>query len=94
VVRRDLRVHDNPSLTVAHRSFDEIVPVFVIDRRLILGAYPSGPRTAFLLESLAELRKALRQRGGELVVREGRPEEELVTLAAETGARPSSSPGT
>ena len=85
-LRRDLRVHDNPALTVAHRSFDEIIPVFVIDRRLILGAYPSGPRTAFLLETLAELRGALRERGGELVVRDGRPEEELPALAAELEA--------
>jgi deoxyribodipyrimidine photo-lyase len=84
--RRDLRVHDHPALTSAHRDFDEIVPVFVLDRRLILGAYPSGPRTHFLLESLKELRGALRERGGELVVREGRPEEELARLAHEVGA--------
>jgi deoxyribodipyrimidine photo-lyase len=84
--RRDLRVHDNPALTAAHRAHEEIVPVFVLDRRLILGEYPSGPRTHFLLESLEELRTALRERGGELVVREGRPEEELPRLAAETGA--------
>jgi len=58
--RRDLRVHDNPALTLAHRAHDEIVPVFVLDRRLIEGEYPSGPRTAFLLASLEELREALR----------------------------------
>ncbi len=84
--RRDLRVHDNPSLTAAHREFDEIVPVFVVDRRLILGRWPSGPRTRFLLESLAELREALRARGGELIVREGRPEDELPALARAAGA--------
>ena len=43
--RRDLRVHDNPSLTQAHREFDEIACVFVLDRRLILGEYPSPART-------------------------------------------------
>jgi deoxyribodipyrimidine photo-lyase len=80
--RRDLRVHDNPSLTQAHREFDEIACVFVLDRRLILGEYPSPARTQFLLESLAELRASLRERDGELLVREGRPEEVLAGLAA------------
>jgi len=86
-LRRDLRVHDNPALTAAHRAHDEIVPVFVLDRRLIHGRFPSGPRTHFLLESLRELREALRERGGELVLREGRPELILPELAEQTGAR-------
>jgi len=86
-LRRDLRVHDNPALVLAGREFDEVVPVFVLDRRLILGRFRSGPRTNFLLESLAELRASLRERGGELVVREGRPEDELPALARATGAR-------
>ncbi len=33
--RRDLRVHDHPALTAAHRSADLIVPVFVLDPRLL-----------------------------------------------------------
>ncbi len=85
--RRDLRVHDHPALTAASRTHDEIVPVFVLDRRLLHGRFASGPRTWFLLESLRELRAALRDRGGDLVVREGRPEAVLGALAASTGAR-------
>jgi deoxyribodipyrimidine photolyase len=27
--RRDLRVHDHPGLTAAHRACDRVVPVFV-----------------------------------------------------------------
>jgi len=42
-------------------------------------------RTA-IVWSLRELRAALRDRGGELVVRAGRPEEVLPALARETGA--------
>ena len=38
------------------------------------GRFPSANRAWFLLESLRELRAALRERGGELFVREGRPE--------------------
>jgi deoxyribodipyrimidine photo-lyase len=85
--RRDLRVHDHPSLVAALRGHDRVVPVFVLDRRLILGRFPSAARTAHLLTCLAELREALRSRGGELVLREGEPERELPALARETGAQ-------
>ena len=85
--RRDLRVHDHPALTAAHRTADRIVPVFVLDPRLLEGGrFPSANRAWFLLESLRELRVALRDRGGELFVRAGRPEHVLPALVAETGA--------
>jgi deoxyribodipyrimidine photo-lyase len=85
--RRDLRVHDHPALTAAHREAERIVPVFVLDPRLLdAGRFPSPNRAWFLLESLRELRGALRARGGELYVRAGRPERELPALTRETGA--------
>ena len=85
--RRDLRVHDHPALTAAHRDAERIVPVFVLDPRLLdAGRFPSANRAWFLLSSLRELRGSLRERGGELYVREGRPEHELPALARETGA--------
>src|SRR5689334_17091455 len=85
--RRDLRVHDHPALAAAHREAGRVVPVFVLDPRLLdAGRFPSANRAWFLLESLRELRAALRERGGELFVREGRPEQVLPALAAETGA--------
>ena len=40
-----------------------------------------------MLECLADLRASLRARGGDLVVRHGEPETELVRLAREVGAR-------
>jgi deoxyribodipyrimidine photo-lyase len=84
--RRDLRVHDHPSLTAAHRECDHVVPVFVLDPRLLQGRFPSRNRAWFLHACLAELRTALRERGADLVVRTGRPEEELPALAREVGA--------
>ena len=86
-LRRDLRVHDHPALAAATRAHAEVVPVFVLDRRLIHGRFPSGPRPNFLLESLRELRESLRARGGDVLLREGRPEQVLAELAAEVGAR-------
>ena len=84
--RRDLRVHDHPALTAASRSADRVVPVFVLDRALLHGRFPSGPRAGFLLGCLEDLRAALRERGADLVIRIGRPERELARLAADTGA--------
>ena len=84
--RRDLRVHDHPALTAAHRECDRVVPVFVLDPRLLGGRFPSANRAWFLHGCLAELREALRERGADLVIREGRPEEELPALARECGA--------
>jgi deoxyribodipyrimidine photo-lyase len=82
--RRDLRVHDHPPLRAALDAHARVVPVFVLDERL-LRISPS--RTAFMLDCLRELREALRERGGELFVRTGRPEVVLPQLARETGSR-------
>ena len=85
--RRDLRVHDHPPLTAAHRAAEAVVPVFVLDPRLLdAGRFPSANRAWYLLTALHELRAALRDRGGELVVRAGKPEQVLPALARETGA--------
>jgi Deoxyribodipyrimidine photolyase len=85
--RRDLRVHDHPALRAALDEHEQIVPVFCLDDRLLHGRHASGPRTQFLLESLTDLDSSLRERGGGLVVRRGRPERELTALARETGAK-------
>ena len=84
--RRDLRVHDHPALTAAARGADRVVPVFVLDEALLRGRFESGPRARFLLGCLRVLRASLRERGANLVVRSGAPEEELAALARETGA--------
>jgi deoxyribodipyrimidine photo-lyase len=84
--RRDLRVHDHPALCAAAGAHEQVVPVFCLDDRLLHGRHASGPRTAFLLECLADLDGQLAERGARLVIRHGPPERELPALAAETGA--------
>ena len=64
---RDLRVRDHPALAAATHEHREVVPLFVLDDRLLL---TSANRTAFLLDSLSALRDAL---DGSLAVRRGRP---------------------
>ncbi|MEA2430771.1 MAG: deoxyribodipyrimidine photo-lyase [Thermoleophilaceae bacterium] len=83
---RDLRVHDNPALRAALQESESVVPVFCLDDRILHGRHSSGPRTQFMLECLADLDESLRERGGALVIRRGRPEDELPRLAAEVGA--------
>ena len=55
--RRDLRVRDHPALRAALDEHDEVVPVFCLDDRLLHGRHASGPRTQFMLECLADLRR-------------------------------------
>ena len=84
-LRRDLRLHDNPAL-VAAASADRVAPVFVLDDRLLAGRFASPPRAWFLRRCLEELRGALRERGGDLVLRHGAPETVLPALAGQCGA--------
>ncbi|SCG62111.1 cryptochrome/photolyase family protein [Micromonospora coxensis] len=80
---RDLRVHDHPALATACAAFDRVVPLYVLDPAL---ADRSPNRTRFLHQSLAGLREALRERGGDLVVRRGDPVAETIRLAREVDA--------
>ena len=82
---RDLRVHDNPALHAAVADAAEVVPLFVLDDR-VLARFGAPNRVAFLLDALADLRHALVERGGGLVVRRGDAVAEAIRLARETGA--------
>lgn len=87
--RQDLRLHDNEPFGEAIKNFDEIIPVFVFDDRL-LNRWPQTPfpkifrtRLKFLIESVENLRKRLRARGMELYVRKGITEDIIYELARE-----------
>jgi deoxyribodipyrimidine photo-lyase len=82
VFTRDLRLHDNPALHQACARARQVVPVFVVDPAI---AAPPN-RARFLAESLADLRGSLRERGGDLVIRDGDPAAEVIALAGETKA--------
>ncbi|KAL3699853.1 hypothetical protein R1sor_017875 [Riccia sorocarpa] len=89
--RNDLRVHDNEALVQASNDSMSIVPVYCFDPRdygkSSSGFDKTGPyRAKFLLECVANLRDNLRERGSELIVRIGKPEEVLVSIAKSVGA--------
>jgi deoxyribodipyrimidine photo-lyase len=83
---RDLRVDDHPALAEACRSAERVLPLFVLDKAILNSRYAAPNRLAFLLESLHDLRRALRRLGGDLVVRRGDPVDVTAALVDETGA--------
>jgi deoxyribodipyrimidine photo-lyase len=83
---RDLRVHDNPALDAAVSNAQQVVPLFVLDDGITRLDYNRPNRARFLADSLADLDRALKHRGGALVVRRGDVAGEVAKLADETGA--------
>lgn len=90
--RHDLRLHDNEALKEISAAAQTILPVYVIDSRLVNGELPGGiprmyrTRIQFLLESIRDLRRYLREIGSDLVVRVGKPEDVIYNLSEKYGA--------
>jgi deoxyribodipyrimidine photo-lyase len=82
---RDLRVRDQPALSAAVREAERVVPAFVLDDALLPCAGVPN-RLVFLLDSLHDLDRALRERGARLVVRRGEVVAQALGLARECGA--------
>src|SRR5262249_42762943 len=94
-LRNDLRLHDQDVLNQAIKKAGaggQVVPVYVLGPRLngktdIFDFPKTGSfRAAFLIETLADLRQSLRDRGCDLVIRTGYPEKVLAELATATKA--------
>ena len=99
-LRHDLRVHDHGPLADAVEAAGEPAPAEAGGR--LLAVYCLDPRQTeptdlgvrkmeayraeFVLESLRDLRRRMRELGGDLVVRRGRPEDVLPDLARQSGA--------
>lgn len=91
-LRNDLRLHDHEAFTKACRDAEYVLPVYCFDPRQFGTTSYGFPKTGafriqFLLESLQELRSNLQGRGGNLLVRTGRPEDILPALAQNIGAQ-------
>jgi deoxyribodipyrimidine photo-lyase len=90
--RQDLRLHDNEALVNAIERADEVIPVYVFDERMFNDKTKYGfPKTGkyrakFILESVEDLRKSFRKAGIDLVVRVGKPEEEVFKIVREMKA--------
>ena len=76
IFRRDLRLPDNLGLIAALQTSKEVMPIFIFDSRQAdpkENKYFSAPAFHFLLNSLAELNSALKDRGTKLYVFSGNP---------------------
>lgn len=82
---RDLRLHDQPALAAAVDCCDGVLPLFVLDDR-VLSRMGAPNRVAFLLDALHDLRRSLETRGGGLAIRRGDVVAETVRFALEHDA--------
>lgn len=89
--RNDLRLHDNESLKKIFKAVDLIVPVYIFDIRKFDGQLPgelpkmNRHRIQFIIDGVQALRNGLKERGGDLIVRIGLPEEILFEMAQKLG---------
>ena len=83
--RRDLRVHDHAALASACAAGGQIVPLFIFEPNYWQRADTSERQFEFAVESLADLDRALRQRGSQLCLRSGVVTEVLSRLHAQHG---------
>ncbi|CAI49819.1 deoxyribodipyrimidine photolyase [Natronomonas pharaonis DSM 2160] len=89
--RDDLRVTDNPTLADAVAAAETVIPVYTFDPdRYTESEYgppkTGGHRAVFRRQAVADLRASLRDRGGDLLVRSGRPATVVPELAQRAGA--------
>jgi deoxyribodipyrimidine photo-lyase len=84
--RADLRLADNPALLAAAADGRPVLPVYIHDRAAMGERAPGGASRWWLHHALAALGHALAARGAPLHLAEGRAEEVLPRLLAETGA--------
>jgi deoxyribodipyrimidine photo-lyase len=80
-IRRDLRFQDNSALLAAQRSGNPVMPVFILDEKLMKPA--PNRRQRFLISALNDLRQQLRRAGSDLLLRQGDVIEEWQKIMGE-----------
>ena len=90
--RNDLRLHDHEALSRAGAECTSVLPIYCFDPReygtLKRKKYgKTGPyRATFVIDAVRDLRERLRERGSDLVVAVGKPEEVIPMFARKVGA--------
>ncbi|WP_051267881.1 DASH family cryptochrome [Terrimonas ferruginea] len=83
--RNDLRLHDHPALLASLERADVWVPLYIFDPRIFAKTDHGWPRTGhfrgrFMWQSVADLRRQLQERGRDLIIRVGIPEQIIPEL--------------
>ncbi|QYY37225.1 deoxyribodipyrimidine photo-lyase [Ruficoccus sp. ZRK36] len=84
--RQDLRVEDNPALSVAAETGQPILPVYIYDEKSDGDWAPGGASRWWLHHALADLAEQLKELGLPLIIRRGETLECLRDLIRETEA--------
>ncbi len=84
--RRDLRLSDNPALSVALERCQRVIPVYIQAPDEEAPWQPGSASRWWLHHSLEALDRGLRALGSRLIVRQGASLENLTQLLAESGA--------
>jgi deoxyribodipyrimidine photo-lyase len=79
--RRDLRLTDNIGLAAARQKSEKIVGVFCLDPGILKQDNVAPVRMAYLMGSLKSLEASYAQAGGQLLILQGAPVEQLPALA-------------
>ncbi len=85
-LRRDLRLADQAAFAAAAVNGAPVIPVYVLDDETAQHRKLGGASRWWLHHSLASLDKDLRKLGSRLILRRGKCEDVLASLAEETGA--------
>jgi len=86
VFTRDLRLSDNRTLWAALDNYEVVIPLFVLDDKLLSGVHSSTNRIAYLFECLEDLKTNLRSKSSDLFFRRGLWPDEVIRFAKDVEA--------
>ncbi len=85
-IQRNIRIVDNRTLSAALHENNGLVPVFILNQKILENQHSISCKDRFLIPVLKSFDKELRLLGSKLIVRVGNPVEEIIKLAEECGA--------
>ncbi|GIT97477.1 deoxyribodipyrimidine photo-lyase [Sulfurovum sp. TSL1] len=77
--RRDLRVEDNPILSLS----GEVLPMFIFDSQILNSLVPDDKRVSFIFDGVVKLKHSLRSKGLDLKIYWGDPVEIFAVLESQ-----------
>jgi len=86
-IQRNIRLTDNKTLTAALQEGNGLLPVFILDRKILENQHTLSCKDRFLFSALKDFDKALQLLGSKLIVRVGNPVDEIIKLAGEVDAK-------
>ncbi len=80
-LRRDLRLHDNASISAALLAQGQVQPVFVFDTEILARfSHPQDRRLSFIARQISALHHTLAEHGGGILVLHGKARDIMPTL--------------